>query len=186
MGVTIDYKGQTISNMSASGTKILKTAGKYCEGDITVNYQSDSTPLPNYRKYEGTIDTDIVGTNEKALLATSDVIATHYTDSTFKVAVYFTPDPETAYAVLQTTGYNVANQEPYRASSSVDSMQYTYREGSSIGTFNSNAINLSVSDPYSASYVGRIICDAQGHLYVMSGSVNYGIRKGTYIAELSW
>ena len=36
--VTLTYNGNTIAEMSATGTKTLKTAGKYCEGDIGVNY----------------------------------------------------------------------------------------------------------------------------------------------------
>ena len=36
--VTLTYKGSTIAEMSNSGSKTLKTAGKYCEGDIGVSY----------------------------------------------------------------------------------------------------------------------------------------------------
>ena len=36
--VTLTYKGSTIAEMSNSGTKTLKTSGKYCEGDIGVSY----------------------------------------------------------------------------------------------------------------------------------------------------
>ena len=36
--LTINYKGNPIVELSESGTKTLKTAGKYCEGDITVEY----------------------------------------------------------------------------------------------------------------------------------------------------
>ena len=36
--LTINYKGSPIVQMSESGTKTLKTAGKYCEDDITVEY----------------------------------------------------------------------------------------------------------------------------------------------------
>ena len=36
--LTIKYKGQPITELSDSGTKTLKTAGKYCEDDITVEY----------------------------------------------------------------------------------------------------------------------------------------------------
>ncbi len=43
MGVAIKYKGSTIASMNADGTKTLKTAGKYCEGDIGVEY---SAPTP--------------------------------------------------------------------------------------------------------------------------------------------
>ena len=36
--LTIKYKGQPITELSDSGTKTLKTAGKYCEDDISVEY----------------------------------------------------------------------------------------------------------------------------------------------------
>ena len=36
--VTLTYKGSTIAEMSNSGTKTLKTSGKYCEGDIGISY----------------------------------------------------------------------------------------------------------------------------------------------------
>ena len=36
--LTIKYKDQPITELSESGTKTLKTAGKYCEGDIAVEY----------------------------------------------------------------------------------------------------------------------------------------------------
>ena len=36
--LTIKFKGNPIVELSDSGTKTLKTAGKYCEGDITVEY----------------------------------------------------------------------------------------------------------------------------------------------------
>ena len=36
--VTLTYKGSTIAEMNDTGTKTLKTSGKYCEGDIGVNY----------------------------------------------------------------------------------------------------------------------------------------------------
>lgn len=38
--VTISYKGASIATMDADGTKTLTTQGKYCEGDITVQYVS--------------------------------------------------------------------------------------------------------------------------------------------------
>ena len=36
--LTIKYKGNPIVELSESRTRTLKTAGKYCEGDITVEY----------------------------------------------------------------------------------------------------------------------------------------------------
>ena len=36
--VTVKYKDTAIAELSESGTKTLKTGGKYCEGDVTVEY----------------------------------------------------------------------------------------------------------------------------------------------------
>ena len=36
--VTLTYKGQTIIALSATGNKTIKTAGKYCEDDISLAY----------------------------------------------------------------------------------------------------------------------------------------------------
>ena len=41
--VTLTYKGSTIAEMSNTGTKTLKTSGKYCEGDIGVSYVKPSS-----------------------------------------------------------------------------------------------------------------------------------------------
>ena len=41
--VTLTYKGSIIAEMSDTGTKTLKTAGKYCEGDIGVSYVKPSS-----------------------------------------------------------------------------------------------------------------------------------------------
>ena len=41
--VTLTYKGSTIAEMSNTGTKTLKTSGKYCEGDIGVSYVKSSS-----------------------------------------------------------------------------------------------------------------------------------------------
>lgn len=39
MSVNIKYKNNSIAELSDTGTKTLKTAGKYCDGDITVEYE---------------------------------------------------------------------------------------------------------------------------------------------------
>lgn len=42
--VTISYKGSSVAAMDASGTKTLETRGKYCEGDIVVQYTDPEKP----------------------------------------------------------------------------------------------------------------------------------------------
>lgn len=45
MGVDIKYKESTIASMNSDGTKTLKTAGKYCESDIKVDYTAPTPVL---------------------------------------------------------------------------------------------------------------------------------------------
>lgn len=47
--ISINYKGSKIAELSGTGKKALNTSGKYCEGDIEVNY------TPNCRSYEITL-----------------------------------------------------------------------------------------------------------------------------------
>lgn len=59
--ITIGYKGETIAEISASGTTTLGTSGKYCEDDITLDYvkPSGGVSVPpndvNFIDYDGTI-----------------------------------------------------------------------------------------------------------------------------------
>ena len=55
--LTIKYKGNPIVELSESGTKTLKTAGKYCEGDITVEY---AKPAGGGGNFAETIVTDVM------------------------------------------------------------------------------------------------------------------------------
>ena len=55
--LTIKYKGNPIVKLSESGTKTLKTAGKYCEGDITVEY---AKPAGGGGNFAETIVTDVM------------------------------------------------------------------------------------------------------------------------------
>lgn len=45
--IVVSYAGADITTMSASGTKTLKTQGKYCTDDITIAYTKPSAPTPS-------------------------------------------------------------------------------------------------------------------------------------------
>lgn len=84
MGVKINYKGQEISDMSASGTKTLLTSGKYCEDNIEIVYTGGST-IQTCKNFVATISSD---STAKTILTSADSdIASHRSDSTFFVAV---------------------------------------------------------------------------------------------------
>ena len=85
MGVTIEYKGNTIATMNESGSKSLLTAGKYCEGNIGVSYQeSAADPVP-CKSFTATITAD--QTTKTYLTPADNDIVSHRTDANFWVAV---------------------------------------------------------------------------------------------------
>ena len=55
--LTIKFKGNPIAELSESGTKTLKTAGKYCEDDIKVEY---AKPAGGGGNFAETIVTDVM------------------------------------------------------------------------------------------------------------------------------
>ena len=48
--VTLTYKGQNILELSESGNKTIKTAGKYCEDDISLAYTGTGGRCPRAEK----------------------------------------------------------------------------------------------------------------------------------------
>lgn len=51
MSTTIKYKGNAIATMTTTGSKTLKTSGKYCEADIVVENTAESGK--NVQAYQG-------------------------------------------------------------------------------------------------------------------------------------
>ena len=82
-GVTINYKNNTIATMQGEGTKVLKTGGKYCEGDITVDYVPGGAAPSNCKTFTVTVTNEGPG---KVVLTDADAdIAAHRADSSFYV-----------------------------------------------------------------------------------------------------
>ena len=78
--LTIKYKGQPVLEMTESGTKTLKTAGKYCEGDISVEY---SKPAGG----GGGSELVLSATRLPAVTICTDVIANHIVSASWSPSV---------------------------------------------------------------------------------------------------
>ena len=94
--LTIKYKGQPIVEMTDTGTKTLKTAGKYCEDDITVEYakpagggggemfsSSASGWIPEYQVGHAV---SVLEMNTDMFTSRAIGITSHYKDSAAEVA----------------------------------------------------------------------------------------------------
>ena len=85
--VSIKYKNATVAEMSAKGTKTLKTSGKYCEGDIAVTYvpPAGETVEVNVKSYDITL---AKSSGWVLLLTLDDEVLSHINDESFGVMLY--------------------------------------------------------------------------------------------------
>ena len=95
--ISINYKGNAIAAMDASGTKTLQTAGKYCEGDISVVY---AKPVMSCQILEFTLASH--SAQNVTIGTLSDEAYAHIGDDNFCVAM------------INTTPENVVNNDDYR------------------------------------------------------------------------
>lgn len=170
MPVTIKYKGNTIAAIDADATKTLKTGGKYCEGDITVENVRDGNP--NSRKYIVTVDSDQTGTFQLTTITDSDVLS-HRSDEFASVLLEALFDIETS-GVLWFLTKN-------RASNLINgSLGFRYKDGA-IGLITTwGGITAS-----SLTQNGQARIDANGKIYTR-GSETVPIKAGTYSITISW
>lgn len=80
--LTIKYKGQPIVEMTDTGTKTLKTAGKYCEDDISVEY---AKPAGGDHTYQVGNAVSIFEMNADMFTSSAIGITPHYKDSAAEV-----------------------------------------------------------------------------------------------------
>ena len=78
--VTIKYNGSTIAEMSETGSKTLKTSGKYCAGNFDVEY------LPHAKVFTVTIPTAVAAKDVTLVTGDPDVAA-HYADKHAMVTI---------------------------------------------------------------------------------------------------
>lgn len=103
--VTLTYKGATIGELSESGNKTLKTAGKYCDADILLEY---------VRPAEANIWTlEATAQDERALSTSYDSANGAYIRSgssykQFQTAYYIPADGKKAYKIVPTASANTA------------------------------------------------------------------------------
>lgn len=78
----INYKGNPIAELSESGTKTLKTAGKYCEDDISVEY---SKPAGGDHTYQVGHAVSVLEMDTDMFTSRAISITPHYKDSAAEV-----------------------------------------------------------------------------------------------------
>ena len=205
MSATVKYKGAPIAEITGTGTKTLKTSGKYCEADIVVNAQSldtsDATATPanieygktayangekltgtlRRKEYTGHIASTVVGQGAYAVLAQDEFLAGIRNEGLLFVRVEFDIQP-TAYTIVKNWCANSANGV---IPGDIDQYQHVMRYEA-----NTEYRNTTIKVPAntnSPESVGCVQITENGELRCYSNSTtNYAIRPCTYKVVVEW
>ena len=181
--VEIKYKGALIAALDASGTKTLKTAGKYCESDITVSYTKSAVPAEtNHRRYEYDNPSNVSGGGNYVTVVSGDETLKRVRSlDTLLVACRMAG---TASCVKSCLGTNVIEVFPiYNAETKRQSVIRYDAEGRA--TFNST-VNAVYDDTNLIAGSGRIYITPEGDLRIYGNTNAYPIPAGEIIVDVLW
>ena len=186
--VSIKYKGTAIAELNDSGTKSIKTSGKYCEDNITVEYVKpqaesgggSSEPI-NCKILTFEVTSKISGKWGDKLIPADADIAAHRSDDTFGVAWNCLT---AVSAAISTRGGIYTNAPMAWNSADGSSIIYGYyiRTGSNGAGANARLTNLPTVKTTAA---GCIFVDTDGSISFYASS-SYPILPGTYQVVVWW
>lgn len=171
--VTIKYNGSAIAELNGTGSKTLKTSGKYCEGNVEVAY------APRTKTYEITL----AKASGWVLLTTldDDVIA-HINDKNFTVTLAkISSETQEKFCAPGgfVTNINLGNQSVYAV------------YGACLFITGDTAVNCSQvyypanNTDANTSLGGRLAFRLSGNQYYVC-SPSYYIHAGTYKLTFTW
>lgn len=87
--VFVQYKDGVIAELEDSGTKVLNTSGKYCESDITIQYNKPTSEAAstNFKRWDITVTSGIPSSGAFLTLLTDDWLKENRTNPTLCVSV---------------------------------------------------------------------------------------------------
>lgn len=184
-GVSIKYKGAEIAQMGADDTKVLKTAGTYCEGDITVAASVRNGTHNMHIEYNNPADISGAG-NYITPLAGSDILKRVRSYDTLLVIAHFASGAAGARVICS----QAANAELYaptvNAASSGRPRQAVIRITASAVYNDSTMVNRIDDDANITTGSGRIYITPEGDLRIYGNTTAYPIRAGLVTIDILW
>lgn len=164
------------TGITPEGSLTITANGTY---DVTDKAQAVvSVPVPNYRRWTGTITSTITGTNTQALLVEDEIIRQVAGLDSLLVRVTTDFSGNDAYTLLSAAGTNalhVINDVYY---------QFIHRIGGTAGVFSDRNV-IQLLNVNSNLAVGQIYIDGNQLRWAVN-SVNYAVRPCNYVVEMMW
>ena len=181
--VEIKYKGALIAALDASGTKTLKTSGKYCEDDITVSYTKSAVPAEtNHRHYVYDNPTAVSGSGNYITVVSGDETLKRVRSlDTLLVICRMTG---TASCVKSCIGTNAPGTYPLYAAE--PTCQGVMRYTADGGLAQNGTVNAVDDDTDITIGSGRIYITPEGDLRIYGNTNSYPILAGKVIVEVIW
>ena len=181
--VEIKYKGASITALDASGTKTLKTAGKYCEDDITVSYTKSAVPAEtNHRHYVYDNPTAVSGNGKYITVVSGDETLKRVRSlDTLLVVCRMTG---TASCVKSCIGTNAL--DTYPTSGFRTKCQGVIRYNKMGEVSENNTVNAVDDDTDITIGSGRIYITPEGDLRIYGNTNAYPIPAGEIIVDVLW
>lgn len=167
--VTLKYKGDTIAELSESGSKTIETAGKYCEADILLEYVKSSGENVGITMDSG--EFTITGNSQK-----SKTVSHELGKLPFAVFVY----PKNA---VNNPNNNVIGGITFSAEAAAQNAQNipaTTGQYLKIGTYTTSSSPSGASELYSGTS-GNYVKNFTTSTFDLVGSSSYPIYPTTYI-----
>ena len=181
--VEIKYKGALIAALDASGTKTLKTAGKYCEDDISVSYTKSAVPAEtNQRRYVYDNPATVSGKGNYVTVVSGDETLKQVRSlDTLLVVCRMSGTVSCTKSCLGTNALNTYPISSFR-SKCQGVMRYT-ESGEVSENITANAVdddtNITVGS-------GRIYITPEGDLRIYGNTNAYPILAGEIIVDVLW
>ena len=181
--VEIKYKGASIATLNETGTKTLKTAGKYCEDDISVSYTKSAVPAEtNHRHYEYDNPTAVSGSGNYITAVSGD--ATLKRVRSLDTLLVVCRMPGTVRCVKSCLGTNELNTYPI--GNFINNRQSVMRYTASGEVSENNTINAVDDDTNITAGSGRIYITPEGDLRIYGNTNAYPIPAGEIIVDVLW
>ena len=181
--VEIKYKGASIATLNETGTKMLKTSGKYCEDDITVSYTKSAAPVEtNHRRYEYDNPAAVSGGGNYVTVVSGDETLKQVRSLDTLLVVCRMPGMVSC--TKSCLGTNELNTYPI--SYYGDKRQSVLRYTASGVVSDKNTVYAVDDDTDITTGSGRIYITPEGDLRIYGNTNSYPILAGEIIVDVLW